>query len=693
MKTNKIFSKEWTFERVSRVSTKFAFAYAVLNVIWILIFGNKSELVLNIRLCKESLSEFIPRWIPLTKTIVLPWDSWFLEVILNYIGITLFGFSLFGIIKFIKVRLKNDGEGTFLVWMVVVSFLTSLFTGLLFDFILIMVAGVLFVSLEKVSLEGVPSDLPSLSLAFGAGFGLTAGFMGLSAGVGIALILVLTVTLVVAFVFYSFAKSALFLKIIFSKKFWISVGKKILFSWRWFISSILLCFAFSCSEDIYLHDGKDGKDGHSMVSKIDTVFSSDNHSVLGYTTSYYLDLDDNLIYSAGDKFDNSITILNGANGTNGTNGQNGKTPGIIFSIVDSTLSIKSTLDGLVVSSISFSLPKDGKKGADGKNGNDGYSPVMSVKEIKQGDKVIGNESSFYLDTNRDGIVSLGEPYLGGFVVFNGVDGTNGQNGQDGKTPCITFSVVDSVLTVTSTLDGTVVSTVKFNLPKDGKNGVDGINGTNGSNGLTPSLKTIPYTSPCGCGGASGIVYIWYFDINGNGIFDAGEPNAKSIICNGKDGSPSKQFIPLTLSWDFAGQSTNASYVANGWIFDGSGISDGNVYMTGAGKLTTPVFRDNVDLLSLTFLYGSATSRMIKVIAIMDDFSEEVIDEFTMDAIFKFKINDYSKYKTFQYYADLDNLQFKNVKRIRIEASTKLKCVPEDFVIRQLTVDLNDRNVQ
>ncbi len=121
---------------------------------------------------------------------------------------------------------------------------------------------------------------------------------------------------------------------------------------------------------------------------------------------------------------------------------------------------------------------------------------------------------------------------------------------------------------------------------------------------------------------------------------------------------------------------------------------GSIFMVGAGQITTPIFRDNLDLLSLTFRYGSSTNRDVKVIAIMKDNSEKIIGQFHLTGISGFVVNDYSNYKTFEYFADLSAIEFSGIKRLRIEVSSSLlKCSAPDFLIREIILDLNDRNVK
>lgn len=97
MKTNKyLLNKNWTFKRALRVSMRFSLLFAFLHLTSILIFGSKPEIIFDIQWTKEII-----------KTIVFPWNSWF-NVIPNFIGLVLFGISLFGILDYLNYQVKQE---------------------------------------------------------------------------------------------------------------------------------------------------------------------------------------------------------------------------------------------------------------------------------------------------------------------------------------------------------------------------------------------------------------------------------------------------------------------------------------------------------------------------------------------------------------------------------------------------------
>lgn len=169
MKTqNGFLSENWTFKRALRVSIKIALLFAVFNIIWILIFGAKSEIVVNLKLTEE-----------ITKIITLPWNSWF-KVIPNSIGFFIFGISLWGILNFFNYQIEKG----------------------------------------NIQKEGLTFGL-TLVLALG----LVVGF---AVGLTFGLALVLAVGLALGLIF----GLACLLNILFSKKFWKKIGKGIVWFWK-----------------------------------------------------------------------------------------------------------------------------------------------------------------------------------------------------------------------------------------------------------------------------------------------------------------------------------------------------------------------------------------------------------------------------------------------------------------------------
>lgn len=281
------------------------------------------------------------------------------------------------------------------------------------------------------------------------------------------------------------------------------------------------------------------------------------------------------------------------------------------------------------------------------------------------------------------------------TVCNGHDGQNGQDGQDGedgKTVMVNYSIVESnecssgySLIFTSSLDGTVISSVSFCMPADGQDGEDGKPGVNG---LTPLLKTIE--------NSLGVVYLWYFDINFNKIYDEGDIRiSENLITNGtngQDGNPASALTCFTIEYDFQGAGTNY-FNSTGYILNGFVLNEGALYLDkSSGSVTLPPFSDNMDLLSLRFNYGSKKPYDLTVKAVYSDNTEETIKTVHLEGNPNFDRNVYATYSQFEYYANLEDIKFKNIKAVKFYGTLSGKCVPEDLFIDQVVICLRDRNV-
>jgi hypothetical protein len=66
-------------------------------------------------------------------------------------------------------------------------------------------------------------------------------------------------------------------------------------------------------------DGKDGKNGHSLVSQYDSDLS-ECASGTGSRLDIYIDIDDSLDVSEGDKFQSSLITCDGSDGVDGDQG-------------------------------------------------------------------------------------------------------------------------------------------------------------------------------------------------------------------------------------------------------------------------------------------------------------------------------------------------------------------------------------
>jgi len=411
----------------------------------------------------------------------------------------------------------------------------------------------------------------------------------------------------------------------------------------------VMTFIIACSEDIYLHDG------YSVVTKVDPVYSTDN-SLIGYTTGYYKDTDWSENYTEGDEFQNSFTLFNGKDGQNGQDGKDGENSSIKLTILPpsgecskGSVLMESYTGTTLVSSISYCLPENG------------YSPVMEVKEIKdQTGKVLGNQTFFYLDMDRDGKVSEGDEYMGGFICWNGVNG---------KSSITTFEIVDGFLIIPTIVDGEVINTVKFEMPKDG------------NNGISPSLETKRYEDYCGCGGAAGTMYIWYFDLNKNSVHDEGdELLSETVICDGKDGQNGengKILVSRVFKEDFnTGSSGDA--VVRGWKSKEGTIEPASGNHINApnneGTLVDwdfndpraivwcPEFEPSV-FLSLSFKVGSKNSQKIRVFVMHQDGSQEEVFSMKTNPVSGFIWYDHSTYKqVLSYNPNLSEIKYWDVIR-------------------------------
>lgn len=120
--------------------------------------------------------------------------------------------------------------------------------------------------------------------------------------------------------------------------------KNVLF---WF--GLLMVTACHSSKDLVTIKGLPGRDGHSLVSMISEATQCEC-SAGGSRMDVYVDLDDSLSASEGDKYQGSLVACSGRNGTDGSNGMDGE-------------------DG--ANGADGSDGADGQDGADGINGEDG----------------------------------------------------------------------------------------------------------------------------------------------------------------------------------------------------------------------------------------------------------------------------------------------------------------------------------
>jgi hypothetical protein len=430
----------------------------------------------------------------------------------------------------------------------------------------------------------------------------------------------------------------------------------------------MICIAMvSCSESFLVFvedgkdgidgvDGKDGKDGNSVVSKIDTVFSNLGEE-LGFTASFYQDNDGIEGYSAGDEFQNSFTIFHGS------------AVRITMEILPpsddcptGTVIIQSHMGAESTGIISYCIPE----GSQGEQGESGYNLVAEyftiVLEFYENDRKVfrvGTEAKFYWDIDRDGEVSEEDEYKGGFIVWNGNDG---HNGIDGRTPTISLEVVDGYLVVISKVDAVIIDQVTIKLPEDGVNG------------MTPSLHAINFISHWDCDDGPGIMYIWYFDYNGDGIDQPEEVISDFVLCGG-DSEPF-DFTPLpTISYDFNNKHNTPHHLDEGFKLS-EGLS-GNILESPNGNGTielhdhnltwaefyTPEFSPSA-ITAVELSVGSRNTWTVELLFIRSDGTAEVVHTQIIQGksdVVWYKNDTYGK--PFTYYVSLDKIEHSDVVRV------------------------------
>lgn len=130
--------------------------------------------------------------------------------------------------------------------------------------------------------------------------------------------------------------------------------------------------------------------------------------------------------------------------------QNGTRLTIIDDVSMKTVDVMNGVNG-----INGTNGRDGKDGADGKDGRDGYTPVKGVD---------------YTD---------GYTPVKGVDYFDGANGKDGKDGTDGVSPIVTVAQNPTGATIVITdASGTTSATVL--------NGLDGKDGTNGADGFSPT---------------------------------------------------------------------------------------------------------------------------------------------------------------------------------------------------------------
>lgn len=161
-----------------------------------------------------------------------------------------------------------------------------------------------------------------------------------------------------------------------------------------------------------------------------------------------------------------ITGQSGVPGSDGRNGENGFSPVITITAIAGGTRVTIT-DAEHPSGQSF----DVMNGSSGTNGSDGYSPEVTITPITGGNRI----------TITDELHPLGQS----FDVMNGTDGSGGSSGSDGVSPEVTITPITGGNRITIT-DAEHPGGQSFDV-MNGTNGSNGTDGSDGTNGITPSI--------------------------------------------------------------------------------------------------------------------------------------------------------------------------------------------------------------
>ena len=121
--------------------------------------------------------------------------------------------------------------------------------------------------------------------------------------------------------------------------------------------------------------------------------------------------------------------------------------------------------------------KDGST-SEGKDGKDGHTPVIGVKQDADGVWYWTVDGTWLLDTNGNKVKAVGQDGEDGKDGQDGTDGKDGQDGEDGKDGQDGEDGKDGE-NGKDGQDG-----------EDGKDGQDGADGKDGKDGVTPQLKIV-----------------------------------------------------------------------------------------------------------------------------------------------------------------------------------------------------------
>lgn len=170
----------------------------------------------------------------------------------------------------------------------------------------------------------------------------------------------------------------------------------------------------------------------------------------------------------GKTWDNLIAVAD-LKGDPGKDGQDGYSPAVTVTQTATGATITAT-DKTGTTTATVRNGADGAQGAQGAPGEDGHSPVVTASKS-------GKVTTIKVDGKAIATINDGADGA------NGKDGSPGAAGQDGYSPEASVSKSGTTTTITiKDKSGTTTASVK-----DGANGKDGAAGSPGANGITPTI--------------------------------------------------------------------------------------------------------------------------------------------------------------------------------------------------------------
>lgn len=433
----------------------------------------------------------------------------------------------------------------------------------------------------------------------------------------------------------------------------------------------------------------------------------ENGDTTGFTFRIHDDKNFDGLLDAGDllKYQKDIYHgtdgMNGINGSNGQNGKDGDTYGIETTFDYSNpsgvlITFTHTINGVFFSKTStfISHGTNETNGANGANGADAINLYPeSVKLYDSKGEQIGFILNVWRDTDGIPGISFGDKLsVSETIWFVGL-----------KVSEKTY--VGYTITTYSYLNNGVWETTDVRTT-DGADGIDGVDGSDGSDGVDGA------DGSDGLNGADGHINVFlekdtvmlyngvprdyleiqtWLDLNDDLVYSSGDKYQKSFFIRQGDGLEGS-FITVTRVFEFEDMD-EGEMVRKGWLFTGNFyVGNDAIYSLAGATAQTQELRDDADLLSLRFRYGSQSSYLVLVQAVHDDGTISIIDTLEVNANTSFNWQNPSTYLWYNYHADLTNIKHTDLKRIKwsVENSSSKKCTNNDLVIDEVVIVISDR---